>query len=134
VSLSQFPQKICKEHKNMPNPVVHFEVIGKDKAALEAFYKAAFDWQFQPVMDEYTLIFPGAGPNGGVGTMPSAGSYVTFYVEVPSVAAQLEKIEGLGGKKLMGPMQVPNGPVIGMFNDPEGHMIGICEPFTPPGM
>jgi uncharacterized protein len=118
----------------MPNPVVHFEIMGKDKPALEAFYKAAFDWQLQPVMDEYTMIFPGSGPAGGIGSTPNTDHYVSFYVGVPSVEEHLKKIESLGGKKLMGPMQVPNGPVIGMFNDPEGNMVGICEPFTPPGM
>jgi hypothetical protein len=118
----------------MPNPIVHFEIIGKDNPVLEAFYKSAFDWQFQPVMDEYTMIFPGSGPVGGIGTSPNVDHYVSFYVEVPSVEAHLAKIESLGGKKLMGPMQVPNGPVIGMFNDPAGNMVGICEPFTPPGM
>lgn len=116
----------------MANHIAHFEVIGKDKAALEGFYSKAFDWKMQPVIDEYTLVFPGSGPNGGVGVGQPGSSYVTFYVEVDSVAAQLEKIESLGGKKIMGPMQVPNGPVIGMFTDPEGHMIGICEPWTPP--
>jgi uncharacterized protein len=117
----------------MPNPVVHFELIGKNKAALEAFYTAIFDWKLQPVMNEYSLAFPGSGPIGGIGTSPNVDHYVSFYVEVPDVAAHLEKIESLGGKKLMGPMQVPNGPVIGMFNDPAGNMVGICEPFTMPG-
>ena len=27
----------------------------------------------------------------------------------------------------MGPMDVPEGPTIGMFNDPEGHMIGLVK-------
>ena len=118
----------------MPSPVTHFEIIGKDKAALEAFYGAIFDWKFQPVMDEYTMVFPGSGPAGGIGTSPNTDSYVSFYVEVPDVAAHLEKIESLGGKKLMGPMQVPNGPIIGMFNDPEGHMIGLVQAGSGPSM
>ena len=28
----------------MGNPVVHFEVVGRDAQALESFYKDAFDW------------------------------------------------------------------------------------------
>jgi predicted enzyme related to lactoylglutathione lyase len=27
----------------------------------------------------------------------------------------------------MGPMQVPEGPEIALFNDPEGHIIGIAK-------
>ena len=29
----------------MPNPVVHFEVIGKDGAKLQRFYADAFGWK-----------------------------------------------------------------------------------------
>jgi hypothetical protein len=28
----------------------------------------------------------------------------------------------------MGHDQVPGGPVIGQFQDPEGHMVGLVEP------
>ena len=110
----------------MANPVVHFEVMGKDKAALESFYKGAFDWQIQPVMDEYSMVNPGTGPVGGIGGMESPG-HVTFYVEVADVAAHLAKIEELGGKKVHGPHQVPDGPIIGLFSDPEGHVIGLVQ-------
>lgn len=110
----------------MPNPVVHFEVLGKEKAVLEKFYGSVFDWQIQPVMDEYSMVFPGSGPMGGLGAIGDA-EYVTFYVEVADVAAHLAKIENLGGKKINGPHQVPNGPIIGLFSDPEGHIIGLLQ-------
>ena len=29
----------------MPNPVVHFGLIGKDGEALQKFYSDAFDWK-----------------------------------------------------------------------------------------
>jgi predicted enzyme related to lactoylglutathione lyase len=29
---------------------------------------------------------------------------------------------------MMGPDQVPNGPVIGLFTDPQGHVIGLVQP------
>ena len=32
----------------MPNPIVYFEITGKDKAVLEDFYRALFDWQLTP--------------------------------------------------------------------------------------
>ena len=118
----------------MANKICHFEVIGKDKAALETFYSSIFEWKLQPVMDEYSLVFPGVKPDGGIGTSPNVDHYATFYVEVADVAAHLEKIESLGGKKLMGPMQVPNGPIIGMFNDPAGNMIGLVQEGSGPQM
>ena len=112
----------------MPNPIVHFEVLGKDKQALEAFYTGIFDWQLTPVMDGYSMIFPGSGINGGIGQAPEGESgYVTFYVEVADVAASLSVIESKGGQRLMGPEQMPNGPIIGVFTDPEGHAVGLVQ-------
>ena len=115
----------------MGNPVVHFEVMGKDITLLQNFYTAAFDWEMQSVMPNYTLAKPNGkgGINGGIGTpMPGGPTFVTFYVEVPDVAAALAKVETLGGKKMMGPMDVPGGPTIAMFTDPEGHIIGLASP------
>jgi uncharacterized protein len=52
---------------------------------------------------------------------------VTFYVEVPDVEDALGNAESLGGTRLMGPEAVPGGPVLGMFTDPEGHVIGVVQ-------
>jgi len=57
-----------------------------------------------------------------MGAMPGMEDYpghVTFSVETPDVAAALAKAESLGGTLLMGPDQVPGGPVIGQFIDPK---------------
>jgi predicted enzyme related to lactoylglutathione lyase len=32
----------------MPNPVVHFEMIGNDQSLLEGFYRDVFDWKITP--------------------------------------------------------------------------------------
>jgi uncharacterized protein len=53
--------------------------------------------------------------------------HVTFYVEVPDVEASLAKAEELGGSRVMGPDEVMEGLVIGMFTDPEGHTIGVIR-------
>lgn len=115
----------------MPNPIVHFEVLGKDKAILEDFYRALFDWQLNPVMDNYTMVSPGEGLNGGIGTSMDGGpGHATFYVEVANIAETLTVIEGRGGRKISGPDHVPNGPVVALFADPEGHVIGLVEAGT----
>jgi predicted enzyme related to lactoylglutathione lyase len=114
----------------MGNPVVHFEVVGRDVQALQSFYKDAFDWQIQPAVPSYAMALPGGegGINGGIGATPdgSAG-HVTFYVEVPDLEATLSKIESLGGSTVMGPEDVPEGPTIAMFADPEGHLVGLIK-------
>src|ERR1700709_1867214 len=102
---------------SMGQPVVHFEVIGKQPEKLRAFYGGLFDWEFDtasPVsdavseagnygfVDRYT---PDEGPGirGGVGGGSGYTSHALFYVGVPSVEAALQAAERLGGKRVLGP-------------------------------
>ena len=115
---------------SMTNPVTHFEVHGKDGKKLQDFYGSAFDWKIDannPMSYGIVEAADGNGIGGGVTTSQDGGQMVTFYVEVPDLKAQLEKIEGLGGKTTMPPMQVPDGPEIAMFTDPEGNVIGLLK-------
>lgn len=114
----------------MPNPVTHFEVLGQDAQALQRFYGEAFGWQMQDVMNgAYYMANPNLerGINGGVGAAQGGGGHVTFYVEVDDPAAALAKISELGGKTIQEPMDVPNGPTIALFADPEGHVVGLVK-------
>ena len=114
----------------MGNPVVHFEVVGKDAQALQSFYKDAFDWQMEPEIPNYTIAHPGGegSINGGIGaTMDGGAGHVTFYVAVLDLEAAISKIEGLGGSTVMEPSDVPEGPSIAMFTDPEGHLVGLVK-------
>jgi uncharacterized protein len=118
-------------------PVVHFEVIGKDPDKLRGFYSELFGWSFADPIGptNYTVLAErytnpdGIGIGGGVGGAPEGyDGHVTFYVEVPEVEGALAKVESLGGTRMMGPDQVPGGPVIGLFSDTEGHVVGIVGP------
>jgi uncharacterized protein len=117
----------------MGRPVVHFEVIGKDPEQLRSFYSELFEWQFGDPLGptNYRIVdrntnADGIGIGGGVGGVPEGyDGHVTFYVEVPDVEAALTQAGTLGGKRLMGPDQVPGGPMIGLFADPQGHVIGL---------
>jgi uncharacterized protein len=114
----------------MGNPVTHFEVLGADAPALQRFYGEAFGWEMQDVMDgSYYMAAPGAegGINGGVGASPDGDGHVTFYVEVADPATALEKIAELGGRTVQPPMDVPGGPTIALFADPEGHVVGLVK-------
>jgi predicted enzyme related to lactoylglutathione lyase len=114
----------------MGNPVVHFEVLGKDGNALRDFYAKVFDWQFEQVMPEYAMTRP-AGENGvagGVGDAPEGQpGHLTFYVEVDDLAAALAKAEAAGGKTIAPPTDIPEGPSIALFADPEGHVMGLVK-------
>ena len=120
----------------MGNPVVHFEIVAKDAPALRTFYGDIFGWQIGYSVPgaglvDYTLVQTGSesGIAGGIGEAPADGysGHVTFYVEVPDVAQALEAVERRGGTRMMGPEQVPNGPLIGLFRDPGGNVIGVTQ-------
>jgi uncharacterized protein len=117
-------------------PVVHFEVVGRDGEKLQSYYSELFGWQIDAnnpmgygiVQREGNTNADGVGIGGGVGPGPEGyAGHVTFYVEVPDVEAALAKAEELGGARLMGPDEVMPGLSIGQFTDPEGHMVGLVS-------
>jgi uncharacterized glyoxalase superfamily protein PhnB len=82
---------------------------------------------------QYSLVDPvpgfQRGISGGIGKAPEGyDGHVTFYVVVDDVANALARIEARGGSRMMGPDKVPNGPIIGLFRDPEGHTVGLVDP------
>lgn len=122
----------------MANAIVHFEVIGKDPAALKRFYTGLFDWELRDAGGpaEYSTVDTGAGEGaigGGIGGGPEGyEGHVTFYVNVDDVESALARAEDLGGKRMMGPERVeaseatgPEAFEIGMFTDPEGRVVGL---------
>jgi uncharacterized protein len=110
----------------MANKVVHFEVTGSDGKKLQDFYSALFGWNVDannPM--QYGMVHGDqAGIGGGICT---AATRVTFYVEVPDLGAALKQAERLGGKTVMPPGQVPGGPEIAQFSDPDGNVIGLIR-------
>jgi uncharacterized protein len=120
----------------MGQPVVHFEVVGKDGGKLQSYYSDLFGWEIDAnnpmnygiVQRDGNTNSDGVGIGGGVGQGPEGyEGHVTFYVEVPDVEAALAKAESLGGTRVMGPDQVMEDLTIGLFTDPEGHVIGVMN-------
>jgi uncharacterized protein len=115
----------------MANAVIHWEIVGKDAKKLQDFYGKLFDWKIDannPM--NYGMVNTGGerGINGGIGPAPEGRpGYLTLYVEVPNLEDHLKKVGSLGGKTLMPPMQIPNGPRIAMFADPEGTAVGLVQ-------
>jgi predicted enzyme related to lactoylglutathione lyase len=119
----------------MGNPVVWFEVMGKDGENLRSFYGDLFGWSYETVEGMDYGMVQGADNGGempaipgGIGTAPQgAPNYQTFYVGVDDVQAALDKAESLGGKTLVPLMELPMGGKIAIFGDPEGNMIGLFK-------
>ena len=119
----------------MGNPVVHFEVIGKDGDALVGFYEQLFGWKTQamPEMGYSIVEKEGEGIGGGIGTSQDGTGNVTFYVRVDDPQAALDKAESLGGKTVMPVTTIPGTVTLAQFADPEGHVVGIVGSETPQG-
>jgi len=120
----------------MGQPVVHFEVIGKDADKLQSYYAELFGWEINAdnpmkygmVARDDNTGTDGVGIGGGVGTGPPGyEGHVTFYVAVPDVEAALAKAEELGGTRIMGPEKIMDTVELGLFKDPEGHVIGVVK-------
>jgi uncharacterized protein len=121
----------------MKHPVMHFEIMGQDLPKLRDFYTGVFGWSVAapiPGYDvQYSLVEPvpgfSRGINGGIGKAPEGyDGHVTFYVVVDDIEGAFAKVEEQGGSRMLGPNKVPNGPIIGLFRDPEGHTIGLVDP------
>lgn len=120
----------------MGQPVVHFEIVGKDADQLKRYYSELFGWEINSdnpmnygTIDRESNLSPeGVGIGGGIGPGPEGyDGHVTFYVGVPDVGASLADAERLGGTRMMGPDKVMEGIEIGLFTDPEGHVIGLFQ-------
>jgi uncharacterized protein len=120
----------------MGQPVVHFEIIGKDAEKLRSYYSDLFGWKIDSdnpmnygiVQRDGNVSDDGVGIGGGVAAAPEGyPGHVTFYIGVPDVEAALAKAESLGGTRVMGPDKVMEQIEIGLFNDPEGHLIGVVN-------
>lgn len=114
----------------MPNPVVHFEILGKDSKKLQQFYAQLFDWHVDAnnPMD-YGMVDTHAegGINGGISSTEDGANGVTIYIEVDDLQSYLNKAERMGGKTVVPPTEIPNMVTFAQFRDPEGNVIGLVK-------
>jgi predicted enzyme related to lactoylglutathione lyase len=114
----------------MTNKVCHFEIGVRDKARARDFYSRLFAWKIENTLHA-EMIRTGdtvseetiSGHINSLGHEPH--NYTIFYVMVDDVAAAIEKAVSLGGKKIVGPVPLPNNTEFGWIADPEGNTIGV---------
>jgi uncharacterized protein len=121
----------------MGQPVLHFEIIGREPATLREFFSALFGWKFdtsgtvsEAVSESTNYGFVPAqsgGIPGGVGGGAAYDPHAVIYVGVPDVEEALQEAERLGATRAMGPARAPNGLIVGHFRDPEGNLIGLAS-------
>lgn len=111
----------------MPNPVVHFEIVGKDGGKLQEFYKQAFGWTINadnPM--QYGMVSNGGeGIDGGVtaGDRPE----VAIYIQVADLAAALAEVKKRGGRVVQEITEIPGMVTLAKFADPEGNVVGLVK-------
>jgi predicted enzyme related to lactoylglutathione lyase len=101
-------------------PVVHWEIVARDPEAQRAFYREIFNWEIGdgPIM----TVSPGiGGPEPGPGGHIRQGSEsgVSIYVQVRDLRESLDRAVQLGGRIVLEPFDVPNGPTLAAIADPE---------------
>ena len=121
------------------NRLAMFEIMATDQDKLIDFYHHLFGWTVQRGSQGFAYIHFPPPPAGGYPVMGGIGQAqpgvpgmergTAFYIEVDSVQDTLDRAVGLGGTQVMPSSQV-DGYTFGMFNDPEGNLIGIMEPFA----
>lgn len=109
----------------MPNHICHFEIGCRDREKTADFYSKMFDWKLEPDPN-MTMIRTGGDVGGHIAALGhEPHNYTIFYIMVDDVQSALGQAESLGGKKLVGPVPLPNGTWFGWFADPEGNTIGV---------
>ncbi len=115
----------------MANPVTWFEIIGKDSARLQKFYRDVFNWKLAPpiaAMGNYSMIDafqPGIG--GGIGGTDEDNARVTVYIEVDDPQRYLDKAVANGAQLMMPVTTITPTTTIAIFSDPAGNATGILK-------
>lgn len=113
----------------MSNPVVFFEIAGRDGERLRPFYQELFGWSFQSSdSDGYSELESVSGGIRGALHEERHGPVETLiYVQVSDLSGALETAERLGGKTIVPPTEAVGQRRIAQFEDPEGNIIGLVE-------
>jgi uncharacterized protein len=105
------------------HPVIHFEIGCDNLAATTDFYQHVFNWQ----IDTTNATTPAGGiPGHFVSLGHEPRNYVLIYIQVEDVAAALADVVAKGGKKVVGPIDIPAG-TFAWFQDPAGNTLGLLK-------
>jgi len=110
---------------NAPGAVVWNELSSPDLDASQAFYSELFGWTVAPFngeasIDDYMAIKNGDANNGGMRKLeePMPPNWLVYF-GVDDIDAGLAKVEELGGRKMVGPVDIHIAK-FGIVQDPQG--------------
>ena len=132
-----------KEYQDVYKTVGAFswtELTTKNPKAATEFYGTLFGWKFETMnmgQGDYHVVKAGDTSVGGImstppqaqGMPPAWGCYVT----VANADAAAEKCKSLGGKLLVGPMDIPTVGRFAVLQDPQGAVFNVIAYTMPTG-
>ncbi|MGZ4202783.1 MAG: VOC family protein [Thermoleophilaceae bacterium] len=114
---------------NEPGALVWNELNTSDTAGAKDFYGQLFGWnieQFPGSPQEYLAVKVGEANNGGIQAlqMPGVPPHWLAYFGVEDIDAGIAKVEELGGKKVVGPIDIQIAK-IAVVQDPQGAVFAL---------
>jgi len=115
-----------------PGFFVWHELLVHEPQAAIAFYADVFGWKTEAFDDNYTLWIGSQGPLGGVLKLnvERVPPHWLGNIQVADVDATLARAGQLGGKALVGPMDIPNVGRYAVLADPQGAAFAVFKPNT----
>ncbi|MBL8359342.1 MAG: VOC family protein [Rubrivivax sp.] len=115
------------------------ELMTSDAGKAAEFYTALFGWTVETMnmgQGPYHVVKAGGTSVGGIMTMPpDAGPMPPMwgaYVTVADADETVAKCQSLGGKLLVGPMDIPTVGRFAVLQDPQGAVISVMA-YSPGG-
>ncbi len=117
--------------------LAHFSINADDIDRAAKFYKAVFNWDFEPYGPPgfFMIRFPSEGPAPTLGSLQGRRELVKGVkangfectVAVRDINAAILAVEQNGGKILMAKTTLPAIGHLIFLEDPEGNMIGAMQ-------
>lgn len=111
----------------MRKPVVHFEIGCDNLPETVEFYRDVFNWTI--ITKDNSASIDTGKESGIPGHITELGhdprKYINIYIETETIANDLKLIESKGGKKLVGPIDLPDGRTFAWFQDVAGNTVGL---------
>jgi uncharacterized protein len=110
---------------------VWHELLTTDTAGAAAYYPKVLPWRTESSnMPGYTIWMAGETQVGGLMELPQEGSgaYWLLYVGTPDVDGTCAKAQGLGGRVLKAPADIPNVGRFAVLSDPQGATFAAFTP------
>ncbi len=122
--------------RGTPGHIGWNELMATDREAAFAFYAKMFGWTKVRTHDMgpmglYQIFSSNAeGDTGGMMTKPAEVPMAcwSYYVNVDSTSAAVERVKAAGGKLINGPHPVPSNDWVAQCLDPQGAYFSIVGP------